>query len=242
MWAHVMLVWAIAAYLLPDPLDEESFRTRRRWLTFVFVRATLATAVTAALSANLPLVTLVLVASVTLPIARSRISARHSAELEIGTNVIVAGTSLLFVTRNSLELERVILAVPVSNDRISVICIVIALLFFTIHGGTYVVRGVLNKSGAVPMVGVEGEKKIDVKEFNRGRLIGVLERILLFAVVIAGSYEALGFIIAAKGLIRSREFEQNRDMTEYFLIGSLASVLVALTTGSIARHLLALYK
>ena len=54
--------------------------------------------------------------------------------------------------------------------------------------------------------------------------------------IVAGSYEALGFIVAAKGLIRSRDFEKSRDLTEYFLIGSLASVAVALATGVIARY------
>lgn len=56
--------------------------------------------------------------------------------------------------------------------------------------------------------------------------------------MIAGSYEALGFVIAAKGLIRSRDLEANRDLTEYFLIGSLASVAVALATGIAARGII----
>jgi len=38
---------------------------------------------------------------------------------------------------------------------------------------------------------------------NRGRLIGNLERLVLTLVVVAGSYAALGFLVAAKGLIRS---------------------------------------
>jgi hypothetical protein len=63
---------------------------------------------------------------------------------------------------------------------------------------------------------------LDLAELNRGRLIGNLERILLTIVVAAGSYAALGFLVAAKGLIRSEEFEK-RDFTEYFLIGSLTS-------------------
>lgn len=83
---------------------------------------------------------------------------------------------------------------------------------------------------------------IDVKELNRGRLIGNLERIVLTIVVAAGSYSALGFLIAAKGLVRFEEFEKSREFTEYFLVGSLSSVLVALCAGLILRHaLLALW-
>jgi hypothetical protein len=83
----------------------------------------------------------------------------------------------------------------------------------------------------------EGEQDLDLAELNRGRLIGNLERILLTIVVAAGSYAALGFLVAAKGLIRSEEFEK-RDFTEYFLIGSLTSVLIALSAGLVIRYVL----
>ena len=79
---------------------------------------------------------------------------------------------------------------------------------------------------------------IDVEEYNRGRLIGNLERIVLTIVVAAGSYAALAFLVAAKGIVRADEFEKSRDFTEYFLIGSLASVLVALTAGLALRFAL----
>ncbi|MGC2198302.1 MAG: hypothetical protein WA628_26765 [Terriglobales bacterium] len=83
---------------------------------------------------------------------------------------------------------------------------------------------------------------VDVEELNRGRLIGNLERIVLTIVVAAGSYSALAFLIAAKGLVRSEEFEKSREFTEYFLVGSLSSVLVALGAGLVLRHaLLALW-
>lgn len=81
------------------------------------------------------------------------------------------------------------------------------------------------------------EGGLDIVEFNRGRLIGNIERIILTIVVAAGSYAALGFLVAAKGLIRSDEFEQ-RDFTEYFLIGSLCSVLIALGAGLVIRYVL----
>ena len=88
----------------------------------------------------------------------------------------------------------------------------------------------------------EVELSIDVKELNRGRLIGNLERIVLTLVVAGGSYSALGFLIAAKGLVRFEEFEKSREFTEYFLVGSLSSVLVALCAGLLLRHaLLALW-
>lgn len=82
------------------------------------------------------------------------------------------------------------------------------------------------------------QETLDVEELNRGRLIGNLERIVLTMVVTAGSYSALAFLIAAKGLVRSEEFEKSRDFTEYFLVGSLSSVLVALSLGLALRYAL----
>jgi hypothetical protein len=79
---------------------------------------------------------------------------------------------------------------------------------------------------------------VDVEEYNRGRLIGNLERIVLTIVIAGGSYAALAFLVAAKGVVRSGEFQNDRDFAEYFLIGSLSSVLVALSAGLALRFAL----
>jgi hypothetical protein len=78
---------------------------------------------------------------------------------------------------------------------------------------------------------------IDIPEYNRGRTIGNIERLVMLAVVVLGNYEALGFILAAKGLIRASEFD-DRDFAEYFIVGSLSSVAVALLVGVSLRPLI----
>ena len=60
------------------------------------------------------------------------------------------------------------------------------------------------------------------------------ERLLLAGMVAAGSYAALGFTIAAKGLIRSRDLERH-EFAEYFLVGTLTSTLIALVAGGLLR-------
>ena len=101
------------------------------------------------------------------------------------------------------------------------------------------VKGLLKLADVLP----EKNQKVDEEEVNRGRLIGNVERLILTIVTAGGSYAALGFLVAAKGLVRAKEFEEaesknNRDFTEYFLIGSLASVLIALCAGLIMRFVL----
>ena len=63
-------------------------------------------------------------------------------------------------------------------------------------------------------------------EYDRGRLIGLLERLLFFFFVLQGQYSTLGFVLAAKGIARFKELE-NRDFAEYFLIGTMLSIVTA---------------
>src|SRR5207302_10644101 len=150
----------------------------------------------------------------------------------------------------------------IAPAQAAALCILASSLFLVVRGGTYIVRGILRRSGTLPskkqfssspagpqaavtsLTSIAASMEqlpnstIDVEEYNRGRLIGNLERIVLTIVVAAGSYAALAFLVAAKGIVRADEFEKSRDFTEYFLIGSLASVLVALTAGLALRFAL----
>lgn len=62
-----------------------------------------------------------------------------------------------------------------------------------------------------------------------GRLIGNLERILAFTLVLFGQYSAVGFIVAAKTILRYREGDVKK--TEYVLIGTLLSFGIAILLG-----------
>lgn len=74
-------------------------------------------------------------------------------------------------------------------------------------------------------------------EIARGRAIGALERALAFTLVLLGQYSAVGWIIAAKALARFKALE-DREFAEYFLIGTLASFLLAVLGGLGVRILL----
>jgi hypothetical protein len=66
---------------------------------------------------------------------------------------------------------------------------------------------------------------------SAGAWIGVLERLIIFFLVIIGQYEAFGLLIAAKSIIRLKEGDQK--MSEYVLIGTLISISTAILTGYI---------
>ena len=67
-----------------------------------------------------------------------------------------------------------------------------------------------------------------------GAAIGALERLLIVALVLVGAEVAVGFVIVAKTLARFRQLE-DRGFTEYFLLGTFASVSVALLSALVAR-------
>jgi hypothetical protein len=66
-----------------------------------------------------------------------------------------------------------------------------------------------------------------------GEAIGVLERILVVTFVLTAAEAAIGLVIAAKTIARFRQLD-DRDFAEYYLLGTLASVSVALISAVIA--------
>lgn len=71
---------------------------------------------------------------------------------------------------------------------------------------------------------------------NAGALIGSLERIICLVLVFVGQYEAIGFIIAAKSILRFKDYETAK--TEYVLVGTLLSFGIALLLGLTIKNVI----
>lgn len=71
-----------------------------------------------------------------------------------------------------------------------------------------------------------------------GATIGVLERLLIVILLLVGADAVIGFVIAVKTIARFRLLD-DRDFAEYYLLGTLASVSVAIFTALAARAALA---
>ena len=80
-----------------------------------------------------------------------------------------------------------------------------------------------------------------------GRLIGQVERLLIFVFILLGQYAAIGFLIAAKSVLRYGELKATdpasadtvRKEAEYVLIGTLLSVAWAIGAGLLTLATLA---
>ncbi|MBC8416616.1 MAG: DUF3307 domain-containing protein [Candidatus Cloacimonetes bacterium] len=100
----------------------------------------------------------------------------------------------------------------------------IATFFFIItFGGSYFVS-LICKSFTEEFG--EMAKNVSNSLVNAGKYIGILERIIISASIIAGRYELIGFLIAAKSIIRHHE-TGNKAFTEYFLVGTFTSFIWA---------------
>lgn len=67
---------------------------------------------------------------------------------------------------------------------------------------------------------------------NAGKMIGILERLLVFIFILVNHWEAVGFLITAKSVFRFSDLKQAQDrkLTEYILIGTLLSFGIAIVT------------
>lgn len=111
------------------------------------------------------------------------------------------------------------------------VLLLLGVVLVQLSTGNVVVRLVLSvtdtinptKDGSLPATALKG-----------GRLLGPMERVLIVGLGLAGQFTAASIVIAAKGLLRFPELSSPREqaevhrMTEYFLVGSFVSWLIAL--------------
>ena len=69
-------------------------------------------------------------------------------------------------------------------------------------------------------------------EARVGAVIGILERLIVGALVLVGQYAAIGLVVTAKTIARFRQLE-DRQFAEYYLLGTLASIATAVLTGMV---------
>jgi hypothetical protein len=119
----------------------------------------------------------------------------------------------------------------VSPDQL---LMVIGVALLQVSTGNHLVRLVLGSVGAVKPAG-EPQPSDRLKG---GRLLGPMERLLILGLGLAGQLAAATAVVAAKSIIRFPEINAQKarengqigidDVTEYFLVGSFASWIVAL--------------
>jgi hypothetical protein len=76
----------------------------------------------------------------------------------------------------------------------------------------------------------------DIKSLvSAGKVIGMVERVLILTFVLLNQFSGVGFLLAAKSVFRFGDLKEKNDhkMTEYVMLGTLLSVTITLFVGII---------
>ena len=104
-----------------------------------------------------------------------------------------------------------------------------------VFGGGYLIR-ILVRSLAAGVKSHSPERTSEQLE-NAGLYIGWLERFLVITALLLQSPATVGLILTAKSIARYPEFKSER-FAEYFLIGTLLSISIALVGGALLAKLI----
>lgn len=112
-------------------------------------------------------------------------------------------------------------------DSIMINTVCIYALIFLLNGkpANLLIKHLLKAYSVKNPKGADGTDE----SIRSGKLIGNLERWLIIIFMLFGQYEAIGFLIAAKSIIRYKDGDISK--TEYVLAGTLISVFVAVISG-----------
>ncbi|NLG84352.1 MAG: DUF3307 domain-containing protein [Firmicutes bacterium] len=112
----------------------------------------------------------------------------------------------------------------------------LVLVFYlaVIFGGSVFVRELLEAVRVTPQeTDTEG-----VTRRKTGLYIGLLERSLVLTLILADAASAVGLVVAAKSVARFKELNE-KGFAEYYLVGTLASITLAVAGGVVAKICLA---
>lgn len=149
----------------------------------------------------------------------------HAVALFVGTSALLQGSADVALERVMIVLFGLLL---LANE----INLFIRLLFHQF--------GLEPEKNTTALEPGQPTHSIDNEEYNAGRVIGILERWLMYLVVLyTDDLSAIAFILAAKGLARMKQLDE-KEFAEYMLIGTLLSVLGAVLVGKVVLWLTAL--
>lgn len=113
---------------------------------------------------------------------------------------------------------------PVPVETVTWFLVAFAAYGFAWNGGGAIVRELLRSRGADDVTTPD----------QMGKLIGCLERWIVITLVLLAQWSAIAFVFAAKSIARFKQIEE-RKFAEYYLVGTLASLVVAVTIGLVLQ-------
>jgi len=143
-------------------------------------------------------------------------------------HVIIILAAWLYLTNNFNGVTPFLEALITEKDNITILTAVILIIWpvgFAIGKITEPFRKELSTDDSLS---------------KAGTYIGIFERLLVLIFILIGQYAAIGFLIAAKSVLRiSKDNDDHaRKKTEYVLIGTLISFTIAISIGLLVEHII----
>ncbi|HUO35711.1 MAG TPA: DUF3307 domain-containing protein [Candidatus Acidoferrum sp.] len=143
----------------------------------------------------------------------------------------IAVAAFFYAGESFSEIARTLFALQSHRtDVLSVLGVYIAVVFAGGYAIRYLTRPML---ASLPQLVEETREELR----NAGMYIGWLERLLVLTAVILRSPATVGLVLTAKSIVRYPEIKSGR-FAEYFLIGTLLSILLALMGGVLLLKIL----
>ena len=127
------------------------------------------------------------------------------------------------------------ISIPFVNYKFSLILLAYAWIYYPIGYLIKFATQSINHTTAIQVSTSTAEEKIE----HGGKLIGQFERIIILTLVLLNQYEAIGFLITGKSIIRFADHNSNLR-SEYVLVGTMMSYALAILTGVCVNYLLSL--
>lgn len=117
--------------------------------------------------------------------------------------------------------------------------LVLSLAYLVVLKPTSVLVTIFLKPWTTHLKPVTDGKKTQSLQFA-GQQIGYLERVLILTFILLNQFAAIGFLIAAKSVFRFGELQNAKEtkLTEYVLLGTLASFACTMLIGLAASSML----
>ncbi len=113
----------------------------------------------------------------------------------------------------------------VLNPSFKVLAVIAGFLFCARPANVLIKNILIAFAIPIPEVGVHEDENKDLP--NAGKLIGIVERWLTLALILVHQFSIVGFLLAAKSILRFRDNEKN----EYVLVGTMLSFGIAILVG-----------
>lgn len=160
-----------------------------------------------------------------------------------GLKSIFKKTRGIFFIDQLLHLSVIIAAVILYNNKVGVIMLpnwlpetkvwLWALAFvFCLRPANFFIQNVFKDA----KISVPNAENDNLTLPNAGHVIGNVERTLTLVFVMLCQYQAIGFLMAAKSLLRFKETDTVKS--EYVLVGTLLSFATAVLSGVLVKYIL----